>query len=170
MARGGGSGQNEASGHPASSPREKVRKTALANKKACSHCSQVKSAKDFPPNRRTLDRLSSWCQACHVEATREWRSRRKAAERVASRKRLEEHLAKLREQSAARADRTLTVTAAALPQAFRRHSLRCQTFTQSTSVTSGSGVAASQSFVESQPHACMVSARYICWSPESKRG
>ena len=81
-------------------------------------------------------------------------------------------LAKLREQSPARRERIASSpeSAAALPQAFRRHSLRCQTFTQSTSVTSGSGVAASQSFVESQPHACMVSARYICWSPESKRG
>jgi hypothetical protein len=84
----------------------------VANKKACSRCSQIKPAEDFPPNRRTLDRLSSWCRACHVEATREWRSRKKAAERVASRKRLEEHLARLREQSPARRERIARFTVA----------------------------------------------------------
>ena len=106
---------------------------------------------------------------CHVEATREWRSRRKAAERVASRKRLEEHwrsFANKARRERSHAHRNRRRPSASVPASFPS----CQTFTQSTSVTSGSGVAASQAFVESQPHACIVSAMYICWSPESKRG
>jgi hypothetical protein len=46
--------------------------------KPCPKCGEWKPLAAFPPNRKTLDGLSSWCRVCHVAATREWRARRSA--------------------------------------------------------------------------------------------
>lgn len=39
--------------------------------KTCVHCSTEKPTTDFPSNRATLDRLSSWCRSCHRAASLE---------------------------------------------------------------------------------------------------
>jgi hypothetical protein len=85
--------------------------------KTCRHCGETKAASDFPHNRNVSDGLSSWCRACHNEASAKWRAehseeiseygRRRYAERVAAAaKEFEpirrEHLLRLREQTAAR--------------------------------------------------------------------
>jgi post-segregation antitoxin (ccd killing protein) len=41
--------------------------------KVCRHCGQRRKEAKFPRSRRSKDGLSSWCRACHVEATRRWR-------------------------------------------------------------------------------------------------
>jgi len=48
-------------------------RNALENGKVCSRCGQRKAAGEFRRNRRNRDGLSSWCAACHNEATRRWR-------------------------------------------------------------------------------------------------
>jgi hypothetical protein len=65
--------------------------------KTCRHCSETKPLEDFPPNRRTHDRLSSWCKGCHMQATRQWRVRKAVAARAERKRRMEEHLARIRE-------------------------------------------------------------------------
>ena len=71
--------------------------------KTCRKCGKSKSAAEFRPNARMRDGLSSWCSACHVEATRRWREERERLAEEAARPRLErerlEHLAALREQA-----------------------------------------------------------------------
>ena len=41
--------------------------------RTCRHCQTAKPADAFPANHRMRDGLSSWCKACHVARTREWR-------------------------------------------------------------------------------------------------
>jgi hypothetical protein len=43
----------------------------------CKHCQQSKETTDFPKAKRTRSGLSPWCKACHVEATRVWRERKR---------------------------------------------------------------------------------------------
>ena len=50
--------------------------------KRCVHCGESKPAGEFPPSRTTRDRLSSWCKACHVEATRRSRAKHGRARRT----------------------------------------------------------------------------------------
>ncbi len=49
--------------------------------KTCRHCGEQKATDEFPANRRCRDGLSSWCRACHDEASE--RSRIKKVEREA---------------------------------------------------------------------------------------
>jgi hypothetical protein len=42
--------------------------------KTCRHCGKSKAASEFPSNPRVSDGLSSWCRACHSEATERWRA------------------------------------------------------------------------------------------------
>jgi hypothetical protein len=77
--------------------RKKLKKRgAPAEQKECRHCLTEKPAAEFPRNPRTADGFSSWCSACHVEATRASRDRRREAEEEATRKRREAHSAELR--------------------------------------------------------------------------
>jgi hypothetical protein len=39
--------------------------------KACLRCASVLSLDQFPPNRKTLDGVSSWCRECHRRYARE---------------------------------------------------------------------------------------------------
>jgi hypothetical protein len=41
--------------------------------KPCSRCRERKPPDAFPPNAQLSSGLSSWCRACHAEATRAWR-------------------------------------------------------------------------------------------------
>ena len=41
--------------------------------KPCSRCRERKPPDDFPLNAHLSSGLSSWCRACHAEATRAWR-------------------------------------------------------------------------------------------------
>jgi hypothetical protein len=60
--------------------------------KRCTHCHEPKPLSEFPPNRRTRDRLSSWCRSCHRDATRAWRSRHLEYDREYRRRRKRERL------------------------------------------------------------------------------
>ena len=51
--------------------------------KACVHCGATKDRQDFPTNRETRDRLSSWCRQCHNAASKRWHDRRRAERRAA---------------------------------------------------------------------------------------
>ena len=42
--------------------------------KTCRKCGKEKKQSEFRLNRRMRDGLSSWCAACHREATRRWRA------------------------------------------------------------------------------------------------
>jgi len=42
--------------------------------KTCRKCGKEKKRSEFRLNRRMRDGLSSWCAACHREATRRWRA------------------------------------------------------------------------------------------------
>ena len=42
--------------------------------KTCRKCGTEKKQSEFRLNRRMRDGLSSWCAACHREATRRWRA------------------------------------------------------------------------------------------------
>jgi hypothetical protein len=42
--------------------------------KACSGCGRWLDRAAFPPNLELTSGLSSWCRACHLEATRRWRA------------------------------------------------------------------------------------------------
>jgi hypothetical protein len=44
--------------------------------KTCRKCGKAKENSAFPRNPRCCDGLSSWCSACHVEATRRYRARK----------------------------------------------------------------------------------------------
>jgi hypothetical protein len=62
--------------------RETKKGTGAAGRmKTCRHCGEQKATGEFPANRRCRDGLSSWCRACHDEASA--RSRIKKAEREA---------------------------------------------------------------------------------------
>ena len=66
--------------------------------KTCRKCGETKEPFEFRRNPRCRDVLSSWCSACHVEATRRYR-RRKAAEHADAQARWRrEHNRRLREQ------------------------------------------------------------------------
>jgi hypothetical protein len=41
--------------------------------KTCRKCGETKPPKLFRRNSKMRDGLSSWCAACHTEATRRWR-------------------------------------------------------------------------------------------------
>jgi hypothetical protein len=41
----------------------------------CTHCQRWKPRDEFSRNLRKRDGLSSWCAACHGEASRAWRER-----------------------------------------------------------------------------------------------
>jgi hypothetical protein len=63
--------------------------------KECRRCRKEKPSAEFPRNRQHRDGLSSWCLKCQVEATREYRRRRREGEketqkmeRIASNERL----------------------------------------------------------------------------------
>jgi hypothetical protein len=43
--------------------------------KTCRKCGESKDAGEFPANRRMGDGLSSWCRACHNEASARWREK-----------------------------------------------------------------------------------------------
>jgi hypothetical protein len=49
--------------------------------RVCRHCEFSKKRDDFPPNKRMKGGLSSWCKECHVEATRDWRERKREEKR-----------------------------------------------------------------------------------------
>lgn len=51
--------------------------------KTCTHCATAKPPSDFPANRHTRDRLSSWCRACHTQRVREWRAAQRATREAA---------------------------------------------------------------------------------------
>jgi hypothetical protein len=40
----------------------------------CTRCGETKPADDFHRNRHTLSGRSSWCKACAVARTRQWRA------------------------------------------------------------------------------------------------
>jgi hypothetical protein len=58
-----------------------VRKGAVVTKR-CAKCGQVRKRGEFRPDASCRDGLNSWCAACHVEATREWRTRKGEAEQA----------------------------------------------------------------------------------------
>lgn len=63
---------------PASASRGNLRSTRKTREdpmtdKTCRRCGQSKPAADFRANDRMRDGLNSWCKACQVERTREWR-------------------------------------------------------------------------------------------------
>jgi hypothetical protein len=58
----------------------------LVNRKRCRRCRELKPRSKFPPNRKTRDRLSSWCRECHREATRRWRAANREAENARRRR------------------------------------------------------------------------------------
>ena len=45
--------------------------------KTCRHCGEEKSVGEFPRARRMLDGRSSWCRACHLEASRRTRAKQR---------------------------------------------------------------------------------------------
>src|SRR6187551_1298789 len=51
--------------------------------KSCRKCGEGKDCSEFRERPRYRDGLDSWCAACHVEATRQWRSRKREVEREA---------------------------------------------------------------------------------------
>src|SRR5215218_7006503 len=50
--------------------------------KTCCHCLTPRPLEEFPAHARTRDRLSSWCRACHNEAVRRSRAKRREREAV----------------------------------------------------------------------------------------
>jgi hypothetical protein len=49
--------------------------------KTCRKCGEEKKVEDFRPNGHMADGISSWCSACHVQATRDWRERNRELDR-----------------------------------------------------------------------------------------
>lgn len=45
----------------------------------CTHCKQLKPFAEFPVDKVISTGFSSWCRACHAEANRAWRAKRRAA-------------------------------------------------------------------------------------------
>jgi hypothetical protein len=50
--------------------------------KSCRKCGEVRDCSEFRADSRYRDGLDSWCCACHVEATRQWRTRKWEAEQA----------------------------------------------------------------------------------------
>jgi hypothetical protein len=53
------------------------KKTRGERRKSCRLCGKTKKAAEFRRNARTRDGLSSWCAACHTEASRRWREKQR---------------------------------------------------------------------------------------------
>jgi hypothetical protein len=70
--------------------------------KRCAKCGKSKDAAEFPGNERCLDRLSSWCRDCHLQASRAWRDKQRERREQAERERMAKNVAGLREQTEAR--------------------------------------------------------------------
>ena len=70
--------------------------------KRCAKCGKSKDPAEFPRNERCIDRLSSWCRACHLRASRAWRARQRERREQAERERMAGIVAGLREQTEAR--------------------------------------------------------------------
>lgn len=45
--------------------------------KRCRRCGETKPVAAFRPNLRMRDGLGSWCRACAVERTRQWRAEKR---------------------------------------------------------------------------------------------
>ncbi len=58
--------------------------------KTCRKCGEAKDLEDFPAQARMKDGRSSWCRACHVARTREWRAANREAYREAKREQYRE--------------------------------------------------------------------------------
>lgn len=69
--------------------RERNSRRGRNTAKTCRHCGETKRAAEFRRNERTRDGLSSWCAACHNEASRRWREKRRelVAEALEARRR-----------------------------------------------------------------------------------
>jgi hypothetical protein len=73
-------------------------KNTAGQAKTCRKCGQIKEPLEFRRNARCRDGLSSWCSACHVEATRRYRFRKAADRADAQERRRKEHNRRLRDQ------------------------------------------------------------------------
>jgi hypothetical protein len=76
---------------------ERKRET-LQGWKICRHCEFTLKVDEFPPNKRKKDGLSSWCRPCHVEATKDWRDRKRQEKLWAQREFVEAHNERLRRE------------------------------------------------------------------------
>jgi hypothetical protein len=87
-------------------PAGKTRRRPPARKtekqtKACTKCGEVKPLEEFRRNPRMADGISSWCSACHVAATRDWRQRNRELDNERQRERYRAQMMKLVSQSRA---------------------------------------------------------------------
>ena len=57
----------------------------------CRKCEFTLPESNFRPNKNMRSGLSSWCRRCHVEATKEWRARKRQEKLEAQRERSRLH-------------------------------------------------------------------------------
>jgi len=93
---------------PSLAPANESGRETVKFTKTCRKCGETKPADEFPRQPARRDGLSSWCKACHAEACRAWRDRKRDEHRQAELVVLDKRLADLRESERRRRERQAT--------------------------------------------------------------
>ncbi len=92
--------------HNVSDPDEAEYQALLNELKRCRRCGESKTVLEFAFNKRRREGLSSWCQDCHNERTREWRAQKRRQADDQAREAYRAAVAALQRQAEAQRRRT----------------------------------------------------------------